>query len=110
MADIPLGGVSSVSMLAYLGKRVHLSGDDDQVHMIRHQPATQNGQIMPRSVIPQQIEVNVPLGVGGQDELTGVGTLRNVVRYINADHSGETSHVKKVPKCTEFAKRVQKST
>ncbi len=37
--------------------------------------------------LPQQIQINGPLGIGGQNELTRVATLRDMVGNINRNHT-----------------------
>jgi hypothetical protein len=45
-------------------------------------------------MMPQQVEVNHPIGVRVQDKPPRIPTLRNVVRDINGNHASESTHGK----------------
>jgi len=47
---------------------------------------------MQAGVVPQQVEVNEPVGIGRQDELTGIPALRNMMRCVDRNHASKTSH------------------
>jgi hypothetical protein len=42
--------------------------------------------------LAQQIQVNHPLGVGGEKELPRISTLRHMVRNPRHDHPSHSSH------------------
>jgi hypothetical protein len=71
------------------GKRqgIDFSRDNDQVNVIQHETIASQGKLMQLGILAQQVQVNHPLGIGGEVELPRVPTLRYVVRNIHDHHA-----------------------
>ena len=42
---------------------------------------------------PQQVEIHYPVGVAGENELSGIATLGNVMGYGDNDDASQASHI-----------------
>ncbi len=60
------------------------------MQVVRHQAITDHRQTLDLYRWAQQIQVNHPLHVGGQNELPPIPTLRQVVRHIHPDHPSQS--------------------
>ncbi len=67
------------------GQRLRFAGYHHQVDVVRNQAIANQRQEMKVHGLPQQIQINRPLGIAGQNELTRVATLRDMVGNINCN-------------------------
>ena len=57
----------------------------DQVHVIRHQAVAQQGESVKLRVLPQQLKISDVLGIAGQNHLSRIPPLSNMVGHVD-DH------------------------
>jgi hypothetical protein len=62
------------------------------MNMIRHEAVAEQGETMEPAIMLKQLQINEAAGVGFQDELARVPALSDVMRRINCDNAGQTSH------------------
>jgi len=86
VSSVPVCGVATVRLLQRHGASA-LRGYHHQVNMVRHQAIADQKQGMELQGLPQQIQINRPLGIRCQDELTRVATLRDMVGNINSNYT-----------------------
>ncbi len=92
MVDIPVSRVAAMGMFEGQSQSVGFVRNHNQVNVIRHEAIADEGELVQSSIVSEQVKINKALGVGSEDELPGVPTLCNVVRYINGNHASQTSH------------------
>ena len=92
-------------------QRLRFGGEQDQMHMIRHQTVTQQRNRVERKFLPQQLQIDGFFRFGREQKLPGVPTLGDMVRYISycdtcqARHTSETNRkppVSSVPRFQKF--------
>ena len=64
--------------------------------MIRHQAVSEEREAIKRGILPQQSQVSQAIGVAGENDLSGIASLRNMMGNIHHDNARESSHKKKV--------------
>ena len=79
-------------LLQRLRQGLHSVRDHHQMHVIRHQAIPHHRYALQSHRLSRQIEINHPLRVARQNELTTIATLRHVVRYIHDNYPRESSH------------------
>ena len=79
-------------LLKSLGQYRRPAWDHHQVHVVRHQAIAYHRQLVQADGPTQQIEIHHALGGAGQNELTSIATLRDVMRNIDDNHPRETRH------------------
>jgi len=75
-----------VSVLKGKRQGIGFSRDNDQVNVIRHETIAHQGKPVQLGMLLQQVEIDLALGIGGEDELPRVPALRYVVRNIDDHH------------------------
>jgi hypothetical protein len=81
-----------VGLLEGSGDRVGHSRNNDQVDVIRHQTIAEQGKLMPGKVLLEELPVDGAIGVGFEDESAVVTALRNVVRNVYGDDTGQPAY------------------
>jgi len=71
-------------------------GNDDQVHVIRHQAVTQQREAVQYAIVPEELEVSAAVRVIGQNYLPGIPPLRNMMGNVSNDDAGQSSHAQKI--------------
>ncbi len=66
-----------------LPKRIWPVRHRDQVHMVRHQAVAQHPKAMQLRVLAQQSQIYGAISIVGENDLSGVSSLRHVVRDID---------------------------
>ena len=69
----------------------------DQVHVVGHQAVNQQCETAEVGVLPQQLQIDEPVGIMNKNGLAGVAALGNMVGEINDHHSRQASHRENVP-------------
>ncbi len=87
MANIPVCRVTPMSMLESQSQRTCFARYHDQVNVIGHETVADQRKLMQRSIVPEQVKIDQPFGIGSQNELPGISALGNVVRHIDGNHS-----------------------
>jgi hypothetical protein len=59
------------------------------MNMIGHQAVAHQGNAPQPNILPQQIQVYLPICIAIQNETPSVSTLRYMMRNIDRDHSSE---------------------
>lgn len=77
-------------------QRICFARNHDQVNVIGHEAVADQRKLMQRSIVPEQVKIDQPFGIGSQNELPGISTLGNVVRYIDGNHTSQTGHAYKI--------------
>lgn len=62
------------------------------MHMIRHETVTEQGETMELAVLAQQGEVSEAVRIAGEDYLSGIAPLRNMMGNAGDDDAREASH------------------
>jgi hypothetical protein len=57
------------------------------MYMIGHQAVPKQRNCLKRNVLPQQIQVYLPICIAIQDKAPSIPTLRHMVRNIDRNHS-----------------------
>ena len=52
------------------------------MHVIGHQTVAQERDLVELEILPQQLEISGAVGVVGEDELSGIAALGNMMREI----------------------------
>jgi hypothetical protein len=86
-ARVPVACVAAMGMLESLRQGLRGSGNYDQMHVIGHQTVAQQGEAMECRILPQQLEVGNAVGVVGQNYLSRVAALGDMVGDVNDDHA-----------------------
>jgi hypothetical protein len=63
-------------------------GNGDQVHMIRHEAVAEQGERVQSRMVPQQFKVSEALGIGGENNLSCISALRNVMGNVDDHDAG----------------------
>ncbi len=58
----------------------------DQVHVIRHQAVPQHGESVKLRIVPKQLKVSDAVRIAGQDYLSRIPALSNMVGNVD-DHN-----------------------
>ncbi len=74
------------------GEVHRLARNGDEVHVVRHETVSQQGEFMLAQPLPKQIEIDRALGVGGQDILAPVSALRYMMRHVGDNDSCYARH------------------
>ena len=74
-------------MLESRSQRIGFARNHDQVNVIGHEAVADQRKLMQRSIVPEQVKIDQPFGIGSQNELPGISTLGNMVRDIDGTHS-----------------------
>jgi hypothetical protein len=75
-----------------------MNGEEDrghschQVNVIRRPTIPDQQELIEGAMVTQQLQINAPVGIRGQDKSTNTPSLRNVAREVNGDHESEASH------------------
>lgn len=85
-----------MGVLERQGERLRRAGNGDQMHVIGHEAIAEQREVVKFAVLPQQLQINQPVGVTAEDCLPGIATLRNMMRNVGDDDTRETSHADKV--------------
>lgn len=67
----------------------------DEVHVVRHQAVAEQRQTIKLRILPQQRQVGQTIGIAGENHLSRVAALRNMMRYAYYDDARESSHPQK---------------
>ena len=95
MARIEVRSEASVSVLEGPSQRFGLSGNHDQVDVIRHQAVTDQREGVKPALALEQVEVDESVGIGFEDALARVSALCDMVRDIDCDDASESGHKRK---------------
>jgi hypothetical protein len=71
-----------MSVLQSERKRLGPPRDDDQMHVVGHEAIADQRESLDLAVGPEQVEVNQAVGIGFEDELTRVATLRDMMGRV----------------------------
>ena len=96
LSGIPVRSVASVGVFERLRERPRVQRNSDQVHVIRHQAVTQQRETVQLRVLPQQLQIGEAIGIAGENDLSGIATLRNMMGNIHRDHARKSSHNEKI--------------
>jgi hypothetical protein len=92
MDGVPISGVSAVRVLQRTTHDIHFSRDRDEMNVVRHQTVADQCQAVQLNALSQQIEINLAISVGAEDELSSVASLSHVVWHADGNHTGQTRH------------------
>ena len=81
-----------MGVLESKAQRIVAFGDGDQVHVVGHKAISEQRKTVQAALLAQEIQVDEAVGVGFQDVLASVASLSDVVRGVESDDVGETSH------------------
>jgi hypothetical protein len=95
LLGIPERGVASVSVFEGLRKSLRSMWNRDPMHMIRHEAIAQQRQSVKLRVLAQQLKVSDALGIAGQNHLSRIAPLSNMVRNVDDHHTRQPSPRKK---------------
>jgi len=70
--------------------------DRDQMHVIRHEAVAQQGKSVKLRIFPQQLKVSDAIRVAGQNHLSRIPPLSNMMRNVDDHHPRQSSHRKKL--------------
>jgi hypothetical protein len=70
-----------------LAKASSFARNHNQMNVIRHQAVSDHRQRMLLERLPQQIQVNRSFSIRGENELTSIATLRDMMPNINHYHT-----------------------
>jgi hypothetical protein len=68
----------------------------DQVHVIRHQAVAQQRQSVELRILPQQLKVSNAIRIAGQNHLSRIPPLRNMMGNVDDHDTRQPSHRKKL--------------
>jgi len=89
---VKIGRVTSMDLLERRGERVGPLRDGDQVHVVRHEAVTEQGEAMQPASVPEELQVDEAGGVGFEDELARVAALGDVMRCVDRNRAGQAGH------------------
>jgi ABC-type polysaccharide/polyol phosphate transport system ATPase subunit len=81
-----------MSLLERLRQRHRRVGNHDAVQRIGHEAVTPQGQTIKLRLLSQQRQVGKAIGIVGENNLSGISPLRNLMGNIRDDDAGESSH------------------
>jgi hypothetical protein len=84
-------------LLERLRKGFGGTGNSDQVHVIRHQAVAQKREAVELKVLPHQLKIGHAISIAGQNNLSGISPLRNMMGNVGNDDARQPSHGKKIP-------------
>jgi hypothetical protein len=96
LRSIPVRRIASVRLLERLRERPKGVRNSNQMHMIRHQAVSQQGKAIKLGVLAQQLKIGDAIVVAGEDDLSGIAALRNMMGNIDDHDAGQPSHRKKL--------------
>ena len=62
--------------------------------MFRHQTVSEQGQTIKLGVLPQQLKIGDAICIAGEDDLSGIAALRNMMGNVDDHDAGQPSHKK----------------
>src|SRR5437773_12458030 len=77
--------------------------DRDQVHVIRHEAVAQQAESIKLRIFPQQLKVSDAVRIAGQNHLSRIPALRNMMRNADDHDTRQPSHKKKLTGMTRSA-------
>ncbi len=81
-------------MRVFEGKRqgVQVFGHDNHVNVVRQKSVADDGEPVSVAVGAEEVEVDQAVGIGLKGLLLGIAALGDVMRRVDGDDAGETSH------------------
>ena len=76
-----------------LGHGVELCGDGHDVNVVRHQAPAEDGEAVLIALAAQEVEVEMPIGVGSEYGLAVVAALGDVMRYVDRHDPRSAGHL-----------------
>jgi hypothetical protein len=82
------------------------------VYVVGHPAVADHFYPVQGNALPQQLQIDVAIGVAGKDKLACISTLGNVMGYSDCNYPGETRHASYLNGWIDFfgdsAERVRK--
>ncbi len=100
LLGIPVCRVASMRLFERLRERLRGSGNRDQVHVIRHEAVAQQGESVTLRILPQQLKVSDAVRIAGENDLSGIPPLRNMMRNVDDHDTRQPSHSMKIAEIT----------
>ena len=66
--------------------------DGHEVHVVRHQAPAEDGEAVLIALAAQEVEVEMPIGVGSEYGLAVVAALGDVMRYVDRHDPRTAGH------------------
>ena len=66
------------------------------MYVVRHETATQQRKTVELGIFSQQVEISDAVGIIGQNDLSGVATLRNMMGNVDDHDARQAGHWKKI--------------
>src|SRR3954462_13360473 len=67
------------------------------MHVVRHQTISQQREPIQLCILTQQCQVSQAIGIAGENHLSRIPSLGNMMGNANHDNARETSHTEKIP-------------
>ena len=96
MPGVPVSGESAMRVFEGDRQGIATLRDRDHMNVVRHKAVSEDGNLMKGSVIPQQVEVHGAVGIAIQDEAARVAALRDVMRNVDGNDPGESTHTRNI--------------
>ena len=81
-----------MSLLKRLCQGHRSVGNHDEVYMIGREAVTQQGQTIKLRLLSQQRQVGKTIGIVGENNLSGISPLRNMMGNVRDHDARESSH------------------
>ena len=85
-----------MSVFERLGQSVAGVRNRDQVDVIGHQAVAQQGQTVELGIVTEQVEIGGAIGVAGENDLSSIAALRNMMRKVYDDDARQAGHLEKI--------------
>ena len=102
---IPVGSVASMRVFERLRERRRGLRNSDQVHVIRHQAVAQQRETVQLGVLPEQLQISEAIGIAGENDLSGIPPLRNMMGNVENYDTRQAGHSKKITERTRSIDR-----
>jgi hypothetical protein len=76
------------------------------MYVVRHEAPTQQRKTVELGIFSQQVEVSDAVGIIGQNDLSGVATLRNMMGNVHDDDARQAGHWKKISEMIQPTEKV----
>jgi hypothetical protein len=100
LPGIPVRRIASMLLFERLRECLQSSGNRDQVHVIRHETVTQQGESAKLRILPQQLKISGTVRIAGQNDLSRIPPLRNMMGNVDDHDARQSSHSMKIAEVT----------
>jgi hypothetical protein len=103
LLGIPVRRVPPMRLFERLRESLCSLRNRDQVHVIRHEAIAQQGESIKLRILPQQLKVSDAIRIAGENHLSRIPPLRNMMGNVDDHDTRQPSHRKKLTGMTQSA-------